>query len=130
MNKEAPVIVHELKDWKYSHTFGYYDMNNKEIHILNKEDLYNWILYHETEHYRRRKELSSVLAALFQNPVGMVALVVFTLIGAFLAAIGNSFAGFCFLVPMILCMAAYYMEEVIGIRKTWKNFKLLKCIKQ
>lgn len=120
---EPKVIIHELKDWKYSHTFGYFDLVNKEIHILNRLDMFDWILYHETEHYKRRKALTTIFAALFQNPIAMIGLIGFTIVAAICAGFGQVLAALAFLIPMIICMLSYYYEEMLIGTKTWKNFK-------
>jgi hypothetical protein len=126
MSSKPKIIVHELEDWNYPHTNGYYDMVNKEIHVLEKNALYEWTLYHEANHYFRRKKFTTVMAAYFQNPISLIIATALTLLGALISVYTHPLAIFFFATPLIIFLLCYFYEELFMTNSSWKEFKILK----
>jgi hypothetical protein len=54
LSSEEKVIIHKKGDG-FTHSFGKYHWDTDEIHLLNKDDLFEFIVIHEREHRKQRQ---------------------------------------------------------------------------
>jgi hypothetical protein len=126
MSSKPKIIVHELEDWDYPHTSGYYDMINKEIHVLEKNASYEWTLFHEINHFLRRKKFTTIMAAYFQNPISLFFATALTILGAVISVYTHPLVMLFFATPLIIFFICYTYEEIFLTKVSWNQFKLLK----
>lgn len=114
------IEVEKLENWKDPKSLAYYDVVHHTIHILEKDRIFEWLLFHENIHAIRRKYPTTILAAMMQNFWTFLLLVGILMTGTFL---GYMIVG---TIPLLICAFAFLYEESFVPYKSWKLFKLVK----